>query len=179
MVYVKDTPALFARLAGYFHTKGLAVLDAQIHTTTRGFALDSFMLDARLLEGRQRAMLTLISDDLRRLIENPEPLPAPQLGKLSRQSRSFPLPTTVQITPDESQQTFTLNLTTVDRPGLLYAIAFQLAQFGVDIANARITTLGERAEDVFLLQGGNLQHDRSQLALERALLATLRTEALT
>jgi|Wag4MinimDraft_6_1082665.scaffolds.fasta_scaffold00039_7 [protein-PII] uridylyltransferase len=179
MVYVEDTPALFARLAGYFHTKGLAVLDAQIHTTASGFALDSFMLDARHLEGRQRAMLTLISDDLRRLIDRPGPLPQPQLGKLSRQSRSFPLPTTVQITPDENHQTYTLNLTTVDRPGLLYAIAFQLAQFGVDIANARITTLGERAEDVFLLQGGNLQHDRSQLALERALLATLRTEPLS
>lgn len=176
MVYVRDTSALFARLAGYFHTKGLAVLDAQIHTTSQGYALDSFMLDARHLEGHQRPMLSLISDDLRRLMEGPASLPVPQLGKLSRQSRSFPLPTTVQITPDENQQTFTLSLTTVDRPGLLYAIAHQLAQFGVDIASARITTLGERAEDVFLLQGGNLHHDRSQLALERALLAALRTE---
>jgi len=176
MVYVKDTHALFARLAYYFHSRGLAVLDAQIHTTTDGFALDSFLLDARPLEDRRREMLSLMSDDLRRLLAAKTELPAPQLGRLSRQSRSFPVPTSVQITPDENQRTFTLSLTTVDRPGLLYAIAHLLAEFDVDIANARITTLGERAEDVFLLQGGNLQHDRSQIALERALLAALRTE---
>jgi len=176
MVYVKDTHALFARLAYYFHSRGLAVLDAQIHTTTDGFALDSFLLDARPLEDRRREMLSLMSDDLRRLLAAKTELPAPQLGRLSRQSRSFPVPTSVQITPDENQRTFTLSLTTVDRPGLLYAIAHLLAEFDVDIANAHITTLGERAEDVFLLQGGNLQHDRSQIALERALLAALRTE---
>ncbi|NBV88999.1 MAG: bifunctional uridylyltransferase/uridylyl-removing protein, partial [Betaproteobacteria bacterium] len=176
LVYVQDSHALFARLAHYFHSKGLPVLDAQIHTTTLGYALDSFLLDARHLEGRQRAMLSLISDDLLRLLTSQTALPPPQLGKLSRQSRSFPIPTTVQITPDEHQRTFTLNLTTVDRPGLLYAIAHLLAAFEVDVASARITTLGERAEDVFLLQGGHLQHDRSQLALERALLAALRTD---
>jgi [protein-PII] uridylyltransferase len=175
MVYVKDTHALFARLAHYFHSKGLAVLDAQIHTTTAGYALDSFLLDARPLEGRQREMLSLISDDLIRLLSSHAALPAPQLGRLSRQSRSFPVTTSVQITPDENLRTFTLSLTTVDRPGLLYGVAHVLAEFEVDVASARITTLGERVEDVFLLQGGNLQHDRSQIALERALLAALHT----
>lgn len=176
MVYVKDAHALFARLACYFHSKGLGVHDAQIHTTTMGFALDSFLLDARSLGGQQRAMLSLVCDDLLRLLRSPGSLPAPQLGRLSRQSRSFPVPTQVQITPDENQGSFTLSLTTINRPGLLYAIAHLLSEYGVDIAAARITTLGERAEDVFLLKGGNLRHDRSQIGLERALLAALRTE---
>jgi [protein-PII] uridylyltransferase len=60
-----------------------------------------------------------------------------------------------------------------DRTGLLYAIARVLARHRVNLQLAKITTLGERVEDTFLVDGPELQHNRQQLAIESELLDVL------
>ena len=44
LIYVKDQKDLFARVCGYFESRNLSILDARIHTTRHGYALDTFLV---------------------------------------------------------------------------------------------------------------------------------------
>ncbi len=80
----------------------------------------------------------------------------------------------MDLRPDERGQYYLLSLSATDRTGLLYAIARVLARHRVSVHTARINTLGERVEDVFLLDGRRLTQDNKlQLALESELLEAL------
>ena len=96
------------------------------------------------------------------------PPPAPK-GKLSRRSRHFPTRTVVTTLPDESGRAWILNIICTDRPGLLYSISEVLAQYRINLQTARIATLGERAEDVFLIDGPVLSDDETLLEVEAKL----------
>ena len=69
---------------------------------------------------------------------------------------------------DERGNHFFLNITATDQPGLLYRIARVLSQHKVAVHMARISTLGARAEDFFLVSGSTLAKD--ELMIEQALL---------
>ncbi|HEX2531476.1 MAG TPA: ACT domain-containing protein, partial [Burkholderiaceae bacterium] len=97
----------------------------------------------------------------------------PRQGRLSRLSRSFPITPTVDLRPDERGQYYLLSITANDRNGLLYSIASVLAKYKVNLHTAKIMTLGERAEDVFLIDGPVLNNARSQIQLETDLLEAL------
>jgi [protein-PII] uridylyltransferase len=66
-----------------------------------------------------------------------------------------------------------LSVSANDRNGLLYAIASVLAKFKVNLHTAKVMTLGERVEDVFLVDGPVLSNARSQIQLETELLEAL------
>lgn len=177
-VYSPDRPDLFARICGYFERKGLTILDAKIHTTKHGYALDTFQVadsGTGLVEpGHYRDIITLVEHELAELIAWETALPEPPRGRISRQSRSFPIKPRVDLRPDERGQYYLLSLSATDRTGLLYAIARVLAHHRVSVHTARINTLGERVEDVFLLDGSRLTQDNKlQLALESELLEAL------
>jgi [protein-PII] uridylyltransferase len=61
------------------------------------------------------------------------------------------MPASVSLAAQEDGLTAVLNVTASDRPGLLANIALVLVELGLEITSARITTLGERVEDVFLV----------------------------
>ncbi|MCX7220887.1 MAG: ACT domain-containing protein, partial [Burkholderiales bacterium] len=98
----------------------------------------------------------------------------PNRGRLSRLSRTFPLTPIVDLRPDEKGQFYLLSISANDRNGLLYAIANVLTKYKINLHTAKIMTLGERVEDVFLIDGAALQHARTQIQLETELLDTLR-----
>ena len=96
------------------------------------------------------------------------------MGRLSRQSRSFPIQPRVHMQPDERGQYYALSFTASDRAGLLYAISRVLAKHHVSLHTARINTLGERVEDVLLLNASELsKNPRLQIQLETELLEVL------
>jgi [protein-PII] uridylyltransferase len=80
----------------------------------------------------------------------------------------------IEIFPDDKGTHYILEIVAGDRPGLLARIAYTLAQANVNVASARINTLGERAEDVFLLDGARLHDEHALLRLETALFDQLR-----
>jgi [protein-PII] uridylyltransferase len=80
----------------------------------------------------------------------------------------------VHLSPDERGQYHLLSVSANDRPGLLYSIASVLARYKVTLYTAQIATLGERVEDVFVVDGPMLSNARSQIALESDLLDALR-----
>ncbi len=173
MVYVKDQPDLFARICGYFERMGLSVVDAKIHTTRHGYALDTFLVmetNGRPEHGLAEAVERSLSD----LLASQAPLPAPLTGRVSRQARHFAIEPSANLRSDERGQRHILTVTAGDRPGLLYRIARVLGEHQVNLQTAKITTLGERAEDVFLVEGPGLSDPKNALTIETALIDALR-----
>jgi [protein-PII] uridylyltransferase len=84
--------------------------------------------------------------------------------------RSFPVTPRVSLRPDERAQRWLLTVSASDRAGLLYAVARVLAAHRVNLQLAKISTLGERVEDTFLVDGPALQRTREQLQIESELL---------
>jgi [protein-PII] uridylyltransferase len=173
-VYVKDQPDLFARICSYFDRKNFSILDAKIHTTELGYALDTFLITEPTFAQSYRDIINLIEHDLAQLLMHPTPLPPPCKARLSRLSRNFPATPTVDLRPDERGQYYLLSVSGNDRNGLLYSIASVLAKYKINLHTAKIMTLGERVEDVFLVDGPALNHARSQIALETELLDVLK-----
>jgi [protein-PII] uridylyltransferase len=173
-VYVKDQPDLFVRICSYFDKKNFSILDAKIHTTKHGYALDTFLVTEPAFANNYRDIISLIEHELTQLLESPAVLPAPTKGRLSRLSRTFPITPTVDLRPDERGQYYLLSLSANDRNGLLYSIASVLAKYKINLHTAKIMTLGERVEDVFLVDGPVLNNARSQIQLETDLLDALR-----
>jgi [protein-PII] uridylyltransferase len=176
-VYVKDQEDLFARICAYFERHGFSIWDARIHTTKHGYALDTFQISGSNLVdegGSYRDQIQLVEYELTSALQNNDPLPSPSMGRLSRQSRTFPIQPRVHMIPDERGHYYALSLSASDRTGLLYAISRVLAKHQVSLHTARINTLGERVEDVFLLDAANLsKNPKLQILLETDLLEAL------
>ena len=173
-VYVKDQPDLFARICSYFERKNFSILDAKIHTTRDGYALDTFMIADEHFAGSYRDIINLIEHELGEVLTRQEPLSPPLRARLSRMSRSFPITPTVDLRPDERGQFWVLSVAANDRNGLLYAIASVLARYRINLHTAKVMTLGERVEDVFLIGGPALASVRVQVQLETELLDALK-----
>jgi len=175
LVYTPDQPALFARICGYFGRAGLSILDARVHTTRHGYALDTFALqDTTAASGSSRETITRIEHDLNEVLVAQAPLEPPASGRVPRQLRHFPLTPEIRIFPDDKGTHYILEVVAGDRPGLLARIAWVLANANVNVASAKINTLGERAEDVFLIDGNRLHDEQALLKLETALYEQLR-----
>ncbi|WP_109478628.1 [protein-PII] uridylyltransferase [Paraburkholderia sp. C35] len=174
LVYVKDRPDLFAGICAYFDRNALSVLDARVSTTRHGYALDNFLVAHTERDVHYRDIANLVEQELaERLRAEGTLLPDPSKGRLSRLSRTFPVTPRVDLRADERGQYYILSVSANDRPGLLYSIARVLAEHRVGVHAARINTLGERVEDVFLLDGHGLSDNRRQIQVETELLRAI------
>jgi [protein-PII] uridylyltransferase len=173
LVYTPDQKDLFLRVCGYFESRRISILDAKIHTTRHGYALDTLMVTDNGRSGNLRALQQEVERDLPAWISGAVEARAPSPGRLSRQSRHFPVAPSVHLQPDESRRQYMLSLVATDRVGLLFSVAGVLARHDVSVLTAKILTLGERVEDVFLLEGQALGDEREQLQLETDLLQAL------
>ena len=173
LVYTPDVPDLFARICGYFDQAGFSILDAKIHTAKNGYALDTFQVVSPDLADHYRELASMVEAELDRTIEDRGPLPAPGMGRVSRRVKSFPIAPRVDLRPDEKAQRWLLSVSASDRLGLLYLIARVLARHRINLQLAKVTTLGERVEDTFLIDGPELQQNKAQIAIETELLQAL------
>jgi [protein-PII] uridylyltransferase len=174
MVYTHDQPDLFMHLVGYFARAGYTIADAKIHTTRHGYALDSFVLLDTLDQHNDREMIAIVEYELKERLQNADEGPKkPPPGRLSRQVRHFPITPEITIRADERGTQYIMTIVAADRPGLLYTVASTLAVHRLNLNAAKITTLGERAEDVFLISGNELENSTSRLRLETELLEAL------
>jgi [protein-PII] uridylyltransferase len=173
LVYTPDQPDLFARICGFFDQKSFSILDAKVHTTHNGYALDTFQVVTSAVEEHYREMMSMVESELARTIAEQRELPAPTRARQSRRVKSFPFQPRVDLRPDEKAQRWILSVSASDRVGLLYSIARVLAHHKVNLLLAKITTLGERVEDTFLIDGAELQHNKKQIEIETELLEAL------
>ena len=170
LAYLPDQRELFARICGFFGRAGLSILEAKVHTTRHSYALDTFVVhDPANPVAAYRETIQYIEYELCARLADPQPVEPPAEGRISRQLRHFPLTPEIQIFPDDKGTHYILEVVAGDRPGLLARIAYVLAKANVNVASAKINTLGERAEDVFLIDGARLHDEQALLRLETAL----------
>ncbi|WP_312843727.1 [protein-PII] uridylyltransferase [Diaphorobacter nitroreducens] len=173
LVYAPDQSDLFMRICGYFDRAGFSILDARVHTANNGHALDTFQVVASSQPGAYRELIHMVENDLLRAIEDPRPLPEPTRKRVSRRVKSFPIAPRVTLRPDEKAQRWLISISASDRAGLLYLVARVLSRHGLSVQLAKVSTLGERVEDVFLVQGPEMQNNARQIQIETELLKAL------
>jgi len=173
MIYTRDREALFARICGYFERAGFNIAEAKVHTTRNGYALDTFVIMGEGRDAHYQDRIAMIETDLAAELQSDAPLGPPRGGRLSRRVRHFPISPAVNIRPDERGAYHALTIVASDRPGLLYGVARTLSRYRINLQTARINTLGDRAEDVFLISGEVLKDSKAVLQLEQELLEDL------
>lgn len=157
-VYTNDMPNLFAATVAALDQLHLTVLDARIITSTSGFSLDSYIvLDEHGDRITDADRLAHIGNELRHSLASPDQFPAIVKRRLPRQLKHFDVRTEVNLSNDLQHQRTVVEVITLDRPGLLAHIGRIFMEHGVNLQNARIATLGERAEDVFFLTDARQQ----------------------
>lgn len=176
MIYTHDSDDLFARICGFFERTGYNIVEARVHTTLHGYALDSFLvLDESNNAIHYRDLLSYIEYELTQQLDSAQGPLAPLNGRVSRQLKHFPIKATVTIEPEKHGNNLQLSIIAGDRPGLLSRIAQSLLRHGAQLHTAKINTLGNRAEDTFLISGakGQKLSDEATAALQTELLGQL------
>ena len=152
MIYTRDQDDLFARICNFFDRMAYNIVQAKIYTTNHGYALNSFIvLDQSGKSVSYSGLLKFIEAELSQKIGASTPIEAPLSGRVSRQVKHMAFTTQVTISAEVASNLHTVELITADRPGLLAKIAFIFLQLNVVLHNAKINTLGNRAEDSFLV----------------------------
>lgn len=176
MIYTLDRDDLFARICSFFERNDFNIVEAKIHTSRHGYALDSYVvLDEANRVAHYRDLLNFVEYELTQRLTQSTVLDTPLQGRLSRHLKHFPIAPEISIRPDEKGGCSVLSVVAGDRPGLLSRIAQVLLKHRVHLHTAKITTLGERAEDTFVITGAELENPKEVLRLETDLLQQLQT----
>lgn len=180
MVWTADQPDLFARICRYFDHSGLSIQDARIHTTSHGYALDSFVAVSSHPEIVYDDLIMSVQHDLAEFLSRPQT----SRGFVSqaadayrppqrRQAQIFPIRPLVRLERLAGPHQWHLSVTGTDRPGLLHDLASIFTMHKIDLKMAKVHTLGQRVEDSFVIQADTLDQAPTRLAFEQAILATL------
>jgi [protein-PII] uridylyltransferase len=177
LIYTPDQKNLFAQICAFFERISFSIVEAKVYTTLHGYALDTFqVMDPSRAGGHYRDILAYIEHELAAQLQRAGPLPPPVKGRISRRVRSFPVTPEVSLRPDERGNAYYLFFTAGDRPGLLSSVARVLVDYGINVQTAKINTLGERAEDSFVITGDALRETRNIINLESDLMRVLQTQ---
>jgi [protein-PII] uridylyltransferase len=150
-VFTPDREALFYRISAGLAAAGANIIDARIHTTRDGMALDNLLvLDARGHGYTDRRLRARLAKSVEAALSSqaPPPLPATEPR---RRSSAFEVAPSVAIADKASTRTTVVEVNARDRPALLAGLAAAIHDEGHAIHSAHIATYGERAVDVFYL----------------------------
>ena len=174
-IFAPDRPGLFYRIAAALSNAGASIVDARIHTTRDGMALDNLLVtDARgkaYEDARIRRRLVTALDKTLRAEGEPDP---PSIEQLPTREQAFRVAPRVLVADKASTRTTVVEVNARDRRGLLARLAKVIHDAGHQLHSAHIATYGERAVDVFYLtdaHGHKLTEDDSRHLREELLRA--------
>ncbi len=157
-IAIPDQENLFATITALLNQNRLSIQDATLHTTPDSLCLDTFIV---LEENNEPVSGDLRLQEIRQLLdEKLQDLPSCSLNvtrPVSRRVRHFTVATEVRFSRDPATGKTLLELTALDRPGLLAMVGQAFRECGVRIHSAKIVTLGEKVEDTFIIS----KHDNS------------------
>ncbi len=165
-----DQPHLFATVAAELDRRSITIYDAQVMSSKDGYALDTFMVldqnDDPIDEERQQKLIDQLYD-----VKLNNQATHIKTRRPPRQLQHFNVKTRMEFLPTKTGKRTLMEFVALDTPGLLATVGATFAQLGINLHAAKITTIGERAEDLFILTsdvGGRLD-DEKQAELELAL----------
>ena len=183
-IFTPDREGLFFRISAGLARAGANIVDARIHTTRDGMALDNLLvLDAQGRPYDDPRLRARLARSVKDALRSADPPRLAESAPLTRRMRAFDVAPSVAITDKVSSRTTVAEVNARDRPALLAALARAIHHGGFRIHSAHIATYGERAVDVFYLtraDGKKLTAEDAE-ALRPALLeaadGTVRAEA--
>jgi len=180
-IFAADHPWLLSIIAGACASAGANIVDAQIYTTTDGRALDTISIsreyDRDEDEGRRA---TRIGEMIEDVLEGKLRLPEVVARRTVRsKARPFVIEPEVTINNQWSDRYTVIEVSGLDRPGLLYELTTAISKLNLNIASAHVATFGERARDVFYvtdLLGAQINAPTRQAAIKSALTHVMATD---
>lgn len=166
-IYCKDQSQLFSRIAQILNQKKISIHDAQIITSENGFVLDSFIVSEinGLPLTSERSLQ--IQKALEKILETPQKIT--KFIKKPIKHSSFKRKTRLRFLENASEKQTAFELFALDRDGLLAQIGHIFNQLNLNLINAKITTIGERVEDFFVVstsEGKALTEQQKQILKE-------------
>ena len=143
-------PSLFEKITNFFYENQLDILDAKIYTTSHDYALDIFhVMDDNNVNESYNQLFQHLEQGLTEII--PRKFESKEISlRKTRQAEHHDIQTVINNKIINDTQ-FELEIITDSRPGLLNMISGEINQLSLEIDKARINTLGNRAEDFFLI----------------------------
>jgi len=175
-VLAADHPGLFYRIAGAIHLAGGNIIDARIHTSTDGLAVDNFLVQDPWGRPFQEAdQIQRLKQSIGDALANRSKLSPKLMAKpvALRRADAFRIAPSVLIDNKASNRFTVVEVSAADRPALLNNLALALFQSKVTLHSAHIATYGERAVDTFYvtdLFGGKIENKSRLKALEARML---------
>ncbi|MBD1555958.1 bifunctional uridylyltransferase/uridylyl-removing protein GlnD [Vibrio sp. S9_S30] len=153
-IYSKDLPNLFANVVGELDRRNFSVHDAQIMTSKDGYALDTFIVldhHGELIDENRHANMVRHLENI--LSEND--VANSKARRTPKQLMHFNVKTRVDFIPTKTRKRTLMEFVALDTPGLLANVGATFAELGINLHAAKIITIGERAEDLFILTSPN------------------------
>lgn len=154
-IYLPCQDRVFASSTAILDQLGLTILDARLITTSHGYALNSYQIleqNNAPINGLMRQ--TEIAQRLRAGLLAEPGTPPPKVGRRpAARIKHFAIPTQVYFLDDPQGRYTVMELFATDQPGLLSKIGQAYTRHGIRLLNAKISTIGSRAEDVFYITG--------------------------
>ena len=175
-VLAPDHPRLLSVIAGACAATGANIVDAQIFTTTDGLALDTIAISREFEHNEDEARRAMrIADSIEKALRGELRLPDVMAKRTARKGRlkAFAVEPEVMLNNQWSNRYTVVEVTGLDRPGLLHELTATISKLNLNIASAHVATFGERVVDVFYvtdLLGAQITAPSRQAAIKRALL---------
>ncbi|MGX2041600.1 [protein-PII] uridylyltransferase [Methylocaldum sp. MU1018] len=174
-LYAKNQDLIFAYSTAVLDQLGLTVFDAKIVTSADGYVLNSYHVLEQTGEPiNDHLRQTQICSRLRECLLEPSRTPLRVHRREPREIKHFAVPTQIYFHDDPQNRYSILELVATDRPGLLSKVGQAFRQCGVRLYNAKISTIGSRAEDIFYItdhQDHPLSSDLQRRQLSEAIVA--------
>ncbi|MBA3834934.1 MAG: [protein-PII] uridylyltransferase, partial [Sphingomonas sp.] len=178
-VFTPDREGLFFRICAGLASAGASIIDARIHTTRDGMALDNLLVqDSQGRPYSDKRIRNRLVRSVEGALNGEQPPEIPSGGRGSARVEAFHVAPSVAIAERASSRTTVVEVNALDRPGLLARLARAIHSCRHEIHSAHIATYGERAVDVFYLsnaKGRKLSQAQSE-ELREALVAAAREE---
>lgn len=168
-VYSKDQEALFATVVAELDRRNFNVHDAQVMTSKDGYVLDTFIVLDQYSEVIDESRHKAIIKHLVHVLEDGRPTKI-KTRRVPRNLQHFTVKTKVDFLPTRGKKRTLLEFVALDTPGLLATVGATFADLGIHLHGAKITTIGERAEDLFIItsaSGGRLNEEEQQELSEK------------
>ena len=167
-VYSDEFPYVFSQVTGTLGALGLSILNAEIFSTKDNKVLDTFIIQDQNNQAiTDASTIRLIEASLIEALKSRTIYQGKSTKRTPRLLKVFDRPTEIHFEQDPLNSRTIMEISARDMPGLLSVIANVIATLNINITHAKISTLGEKVDDIFYLTTPDGQHISDQALLDK------------